>query len=434
LIKTTEFLRDHLIHYRIVEGKLITITRWRMPASLSSFTPKYPMDKAEEKAYPMQKFSKNLTRYCLCTIAGILVNSVISNGALAKKTAFPVYEDSFDLAAGGASLTRATQEGVLFSNPAQLAYAGTLFRWIGLKTTLYASKSSVDLVKSVAQSASKKSGESDSSSSSGAATDAVDNLSESPIHFGAGFATSFIGGLFGIGIVSRAGPDIEFQQIGSSGLPEFDIAAEVLGASAVSAALKPLPWLSFGATAKMIAASEPELSFDISQQSEVQQIASSGGKSLTSLQMGKGADIGSLMLFRSSYFDYGLAYKIDDVGNTKFTGEGYPKSYPQSQSAGVGITFHNSSDALHLSLDYRDLTNVYELPVYKRVCAGAKLTIPNWIGIAVGVRDGSPTMGAYADLWIFKVGVASYTRELGDAPGVRRRKIYSASISTGMSF
>lgn len=357
--------------------------------------------------------------------------------AFAKKSAFPVYEDSFDLAAGGASLTRATQEGVLFSNPAQLAYAGTLFRWIGFKTTFYASKSSVDLVRSMATSASKsgnKDSGSDSSKSKNAASDAVDNLSESPIHFGAGLATSFIGGIFGLGLVSRLGPDIEFQQIGSSGLPEFDIAAEVIGATGISAAFKPLPWLSFGATTKVIAASEPELAFDISQQSEVQSIASSGGKSLGSLQMGKGLDIGSLMLFRSSFFDYGFAYKVDDVGDTQFKGDGLPKSYPQSHSAGIGITFHNSSDALHLALDYRDLTNEYELPVYKRVCAGAKLTIPNWVGAAVGIRDGSPTMGAYVDLWILKLGIASYTRELGDSPGVRRRKIYSASISTGLSF
>ena len=166
----------------------------------------------------------------------------------------------------------------------------------------------------------------------------------------------------------------------------------------------------------------------------MQQIASNGGKSLASLQMGKGADIGSIMLFRSNYFDYGLAYKIDDVGSTKFKGDGLPKSYPQSQSAGLGITFHNASDALHLAVDYRDLSNVYDLPLYKRVCAGAKLTIPNWIGLAAGIRDGSPTMGAYVDLWLIKIGAASYTRELGDAPGVRRRKIYSASISTGISF
>ena len=57
----------------------------------------------------------------------------------------PIYENAFDIAAGGASLTRSTQVGMLISNPAQLPVAEKLFRWLGMNTTFKLGKGSIGL-------------------------------------------------------------------------------------------------------------------------------------------------------------------------------------------------------------------------------------------------------------------------------------------------
>ena len=48
-------------------------------------------------------------------------------------TNLPAYVHPFDLAGGGSIMTRATRDGILFANPAELPVAGIGFRWFGVK-------------------------------------------------------------------------------------------------------------------------------------------------------------------------------------------------------------------------------------------------------------------------------------------------------------
>ena len=69
--------------------------------------------------------------------------------ALARKTNQPIYEDPFDIGAGGASLTRASKDGMIFSNPALLPQGGKFFRWVGTTFTLLSNKESIDTAREI---------------------------------------------------------------------------------------------------------------------------------------------------------------------------------------------------------------------------------------------------------------------------------------------
>ena len=56
-------------------------------------------------------------------------------------TNLPAYVHPFDLAGGGSIMTRATRDGILFANPAELPVAGIGFRWFGVQTGLFSDSS-----------------------------------------------------------------------------------------------------------------------------------------------------------------------------------------------------------------------------------------------------------------------------------------------------
>src|SRR5262245_37670234 len=78
--------------------------------------------------------------------------------AVARKTNEPIYEDPFDIGSGGASLTRASKEGMIFSNPALLPLGSKTFRWLGFTLSLLANKESIDTARQLATTASKSGG------------------------------------------------------------------------------------------------------------------------------------------------------------------------------------------------------------------------------------------------------------------------------------
>ena len=117
-----------------------------------------------------------------------------SDTELAAKGSAPVYEDPYDIGSGGASLTRASQAGMMFSNPALIPYGPGFHRWSGNETTLIVGKDSVDFAKSM------KGG--------GASTPEdkaklIDTVMKTPIHVGALNNFAYINRFFGLSTFSR---------------------------------------------------------------------------------------------------------------------------------------------------------------------------------------------------------------------------------------
>lgn len=343
-----------------------------------------------------------------------------SQPAVAKKTNQAVYEESFDLAGGGASLTRATQEGMLFANPAQLTYGGQFHRWIGLKTNVIAGTDSIEFAQQV-----KDGGSSDAST-------ILESAYEHPLHVGMSSALSWLTQNVGICAFARAEPDISAKKYGESGLPEVRFQAEAYGGALASFAVQTLRWLSLGVTAKYLYVGEPDVAIGIAEQQRIQSLSSAEGlKEEASYGKGVGADIGALIFLQGNVADLRIAGKVDDVGGTEFDGSQAP--FKQTVSAGLGLTFHSNADAIHLSADYRDILGAYGESIYKRLYAGAKVMIRTYVGVAAGLYQGYPTYGAVIDLIFVRIAATVYGREYGSHPdlGVERRNLYVLSFAMG---
>jgi hypothetical protein len=349
---------------------------------------------------------------CASDLRGIIAVAVfaflVPSPARGVHTNQALYEEPFDLAGGGASLTRATQEGVLFANPALLPWGAMNFYWIGLKTTAIVGKDSVDFARSAAA----------------GGTPDISGALDRPVHAGMASALSFLTGNFGLSAFARVEPDIVISRYGHLGLPEVTVQAEGYGGMVGSWAQRATSWLSLGLTGKYLYVAEPFIQGDVTQQEKIMADAQN-----VSYGQGIGYDAGALVFLQGRQMDFRWALKVDDVGGTEFTGTQAPLK--QTISTGLGLTFHTNKDAIHLSADYRDLQRAYGELYFKRLYLGSKFLVRKWVGVAAGLYQGYPSYGVVADLLLMRVSATYYTREMGDHPGVDPRGIYMASLAFG---
>ena len=356
-------------------------------------------------------------------IAVILTHGIFwdLSTAVAKKTNQAVYEEPFDLAGGGASLTRATQEGILFANPALLPYGEKIYRWIGLKTNLIVGKESIEMANQM-----KEGG--------GTADPAtiLETVYDNPLHVGASGAFSVLTRNVGGAAFYRFEPDFSAKKYGESGLPEVRFQAEGYGGGVLAFAARPLRWLSLGVTGKYLYAAEPDLAVGIADQSRIAELSTqSGMRDAASYGKGIGYDGGALIFLQGSVMDLSIAGKVDDIGGTRF--DGTQDAFKQTMSSGVGLTFHSDADAVHFAVDYRDIGDVYGESLYKRLYMGTKVTLRTYVGLAAGLYQGYPTYGGTLDLIFLRLAATVYGREYGTHPnlGVERRNLYVVSLAVG---
>lgn len=359
----------------------------------------------------------------ICFTACLAASVGYSRLAHAEKGSGMIYEDPFDVGSGGASLTRAAQGGMLLANPALLPYGDGFHRWAGIEPTMIVGKDSVDFANSMKSN--------DSSNSDPSAL--VDKLSKTPVHVGLRNAVSYMNSGFGLGVYNHFEADLRTRKYGELGLPDVNFRAESYQAAAMSGAtMLGTRALSLGITGKYIYAAEPDASIQITDQESLKKLSSADGmKSLVSHNTGTGFDAGLLYFVQGYNLDFKMALKADDIGDTKLTGDGTLTTLPQMYSAGVGTTLHNGIDALHLSVDYRDIQGAYKEKTFKRVRAGAKVVLHRFIGLGAGVYDGWPAYAAEIDCILVRATAAMWTKELGDSPGVDPRTVYALGVAMG---
>jgi hypothetical protein len=332
-----------------------------------------------------------------------------------------LYTEPFDLAAGGTTLTRASQEGIVFANPALLPLGGAWIRWVGFQAGFI-------LDRDLAQSA--QSGSLGGATGSGE-SDFVDELFSRSLHLGQTATLSFLNQNFAISVFDRVEVDIAGERFGDDGLPSVNFAVEAYGGVLTSYALRPVRWFSLGLTAKHLYASEPEIKVPLTDQEKIRQLSSdtSALRDQIALNQGTGSDLGMLFLWQGHHLDLSMGLKIEDLGGTRFTGD--QDSFPQTYNVGLGLALHGTKEVLHLSLDYRDITNAYEEKAFKKLYLGARFMLRNMLGVACGLYQGIPTAGLRLDLLLFKLGVTAYGRELGTYPGDRQRNMVMIYTSLG---
>lgn len=338
----------------------------------------------------------------------------------------PVYEETFDIAAGGASLTRATRYGAAHANPALLPFSGSFHRWLGSEFSMHINKESVDYAKTLLPGA-------PSGSSQGGASAFVDHVFSNPFLAGTQTSFAYLNALGGLGFFSKFEVDLEAQEYGPTGMPTILMNGKWYSGGTLSAAGRvPFMPLSLGITGKYLLVSEPSVSIDVSDPNAVAQFQDpSTLASLVDQSMGAGFDVGALLFLQGPRVDWRLALKVNDVGGTSFSGGDAVEDFEQVISAGASVTFHTGKDAIHFAVDKRDIKNAYDTPPFKAMRAGVKFTLRGYLGLAAGYYDGYPSAGAELDLLFFQLGVATYRREITNAPGVNPRNVYIMNLATG---
>jgi hypothetical protein len=357
--------------------------------------------------------TNSLRAVVLLTVLGLTATP-----AFAKKSNQAVYEDPFDIAGGGASLTRGTGEGVLFANPAVMPFGEKFHRYLGMQLGVIAGKESVEFVQGMTK---KQENE-----------NIVDEVFQKPIHAGLLYSLGYITNNVGVAAVARMEPDFEGKEIGSAGTPAINVSAEAYGGGVFGYSARLTRWFSVGATAKYLKVAEPEIEIDLANQQKFKEISEdpAAAAELQGIGTAIGYDVGSLLFLQGRHIDFRLALKVDDVGNTVVSNTDKP--FKQMVHVGTGVTFHGTTEALHLALDYRDVLGAYEEKPFKRVYVGSKLLIRNMLGFAAGLYQGYPTFGVKLDLILLRAGVTVYSRELGSTIGLKQRNLYVAYFGLGI--
>jgi hypothetical protein len=300
---------------------------------------------------------------------------------------------------------------------------------------------------------------------SGADPDVLNLAFRKPFRLGLAQNFAWVTSHVGFSLFSRNEIDLDAQKVGESGTPQVNFEMESYTGLLLGFAMRsPVRWFSLGGAIKAVAASEPQLSLGLDVLDKLQ-----GDNSQAFFQsqlvdnfepkLGYGVDVGALFFFQGSWTDFSLALKADDLGNTKLnpapglsglfgaqsaTADGTESADTESTTAaapltefkqvfsvGTGFTMHTGADQIHLSLDYRDILNAYEEPLFKQVYAGAKVTVRQYLGFATGIYQGYPSAGVELNLFFLQISLSTYSRELGDKPGLNPRRYFVVSLSGG---
>ena len=332
-----------------------------------------------------------------------------------------LYENPFDLSAGGASLTRATQEGVLFANPSLPALGTGLLRWIYSRTSIHFGADAIDLARESYNK--KKAGELKVDSQ------LIESVLKTPIHIGNDLNLGFITAFGGLGLFQVSRTDIQGRQFGSVGLPEVRTRAEAAAGVAAFAAMPVGDTVSVGVSLKPLYAAESFENISLSDfsGSGTQQLLSDL-KSNTQFGLGISTGLGATVQYRTSNFDLRFATTIDDFGQTKFINSNI-SPWKQILNMGVGLIPHTRSSAIHCAFDLRDVQAIYGEHWTRRSRAGCKILLNSRIGFGAGFYQGWPSYGVVLNLVLLRLEAGSYTREFGSEVGTIGRRVYF--VATG---
>ncbi len=367
----------------------------------------------------------------------------------------PLYQDPFDNAAGGASITMASREGLMFSNPALIPFGGKIVRWVGTKFNLMGPRNSLLYAyKAKSEGCSATTGAMNGllggNSACQESTQDLNALMGKNTGFGVSTTLSGILNNFAGSLVLGQGVDIKVRRAGDPetgmGLPQLVLRAESANALALSTATRiPYSPLSFGLTAKYMALLDTKIALGTELASDKSALKSQTDQIRSGIAKGTGVDVGSLWFTQGKWIDFRLGITVQDIGNAVLKSIGTPcdptdpdchSKQPiryQTMNSGVGLTFHNSTDMIHFALDYRDINNAYNEPMFKRIYAGTKITLRNSLGLAFGMHHGYPSYGVELDAFIFKLSLSTWQKVYGVDPKGDIRKYFMFSISSGFS-
>jgi hypothetical protein len=328
------------------------------------------------------------------------------------RTHQPIYQNPFDLASGGASLTRATQEGSFFVNPSLPAFGHGLHRWVFARTQLHMG----DAPARAAYDAYAKQG-----ASKPVTEDLVQRALSSPVHLGHDTAFGYINRYISTAAFSNVRADLAVRKFGDAGIPQVRVRAYGVGGGGLGASFALGQFVAIGASSKYLEVAQAADNISIADVQDSKALASSLSGIL---KRGSGISNDGSVTFqlRSRRVDLRIAATVTDIGNTQLGSKLEP--YRQAYNGGIGLTFHGRDHAAHCGADLRDVLAAYGEHWTFRSYAGCKVLFYEIVGIGGGLSQGYPTAGLILDLPMSRLEVGYYTREVGSQIGIEGRSIY----------
>lgn len=320
-------------------------------------------------------------------------------------------QSPFDLASGGATLTRASLDSVLYANPGLAPLGPGFFRWLFARTALHLGAQPQSLVSKLARKRSLD-------------TNDVTSASKANVHIGADFTAGAITtNVSGAGFTTLR-TDIDGKGLDETGIPKI----ETFGAAytgvvfGVGKAIGDVA--AVGATFKGLYGAESGLSLS---RDDLADKNAARAKALQSVKRGSGfgQDIGVVLQKRTKGFDLRLAGTVDDVTGTRITNL---PTWKRTINAGAGFTLHTKASAFHCGYDLRDLSRAYGEPTKHRTYMGCKLLLGNYVALGGGLGQGLPAYGVLFNVLFTRLELGMYGRQLGTTFGTKPRKIYYLSL------
>lgn len=336
------------------------------------------------------------------------------------KNSEPIYQNPFDLASGGASLTRATQEGVMFANPSLPAFGEGILRWIFLRSTISVGEETINTGTEVAKNV----------TSGGSTTSLIENVADdlfkSPNYFGISNAAGIITAKFGIAGFAANKLVTNGKPFGNVGVPQLVVQDNGFAGVAATFSTSLGDTIALGIGPKYIYNAEVNTTLAVS---DVMSPSNATEKLKAALATGSGfaTDLGVTLQHRTKYFDLRFAGVVSDVGNTTFSG-GRLSPWQQAYHVGLGFALHDFTNALHCAIDYRDVTDVYQEDFPRKIYMGCKALITKIIGFGFGYLQGWPSYGVVLNLYLFRLEGGVYTRDVARQSGLIGQKIYFLSL------
>lgn len=325
----------------------------------------------------------------------------------------PAYQNPFDLASGGASLTRATQDGIPFSNPSLLALGPGFLRWIWLRAGPHAGFSPLSTGRDVMREKT-------------VTPEQLQELKSGYLHLGFDANAGFLSRNGGITFFSTNRGDIEGVETSpAEGNNALEMTAYSYTGSVITGAFSLNDSFAVGVSMKSVYAGEFEKRFSPLEIQDTTALREDIQESLVK-GTGIGSDIGFTYQNRTKNKDLRIALVSTNAIETKFSG-GVP-TWKRAFHLGIGGTFHTRDNGIHCSLDVRDVGDVYGEDFNDRLYTGCKFLFENRVGLGMGLAKLKGTAGIILNLTLIRLEAGSYVRDIQSEFGTKLRRVYFVAI------
>jgi len=123
----------------------------------------------------------------------------------------------------------------------------------------------------------------------------------------------------------------------------------------------------------------------------------------------------------------GTSYEVTQTGSS-----GTLADDPMKINIGFMLEKVARLSSFKFLMDYRDISNATDMTMVKRLHIGSEISIDGYLGFTVGLNQGYPTVGAYADIRLLRIDAGVYSEEMGERAGERPDKRVFIRVMMGI--